>query len=541
MTPARGGRIADAILAAAMVAVPLASSSAFSDPYTTVKWYLVHVLAAVWLLVEVWVCRSAGWPAFVRRRPLVVGALAALAVWSALRGGPGRALGPLADRGACAALALCAAWHFARNRGRTLAMAAALALSAAATIAIGFAQAGGRALPTALAATEGPAALFGNVNMAAQFVGLALVLVLATPAEGDRRRRAAWNAVRLLLAAGGALYLYLLSSRSVLVALAVAALCLAWDRRSRRAIAATALVAALLALVWSRPWAGLDPALADKKATSIELRLAVWADTVAMIRDRPLGVGAGNFEHAFLPYQARGRLQPQEALVFRGPHNEYLRFLAEDGVLFCAVAAALVALLAARWRRSPAAPPDLRALVVGWGSFLAVEAAFQFPLALAFGALAAAIAAGGALAGVAEGPSPRVSRRWWMAGGTLASAALLAASFRVSASESLYAGGPDDLASQRRACALDPRNLPACVTAAWLEVRGREVAAAKERLHAVLAWAPHYPPALKLLGEIAAMEGSHAEACRRLTEYDALFRGQSTAHADAVRACAEAR
>ena len=47
-------RLADALVAAAMVAVPLASSSAFVDQYTTVKWYVVHALAAAWLLVEVW-------------------------------------------------------------------------------------------------------------------------------------------------------------------------------------------------------------------------------------------------------------------------------------------------------------------------------------------------------------------------------------------------------------------------------------------------------------------------------------------------------
>jgi hypothetical protein len=298
---------------------------------------------------------------------------------------------------------------------------------------------------------------------------------------------------------------------------------------------------ALLILVWGQPWGRLDPALAARKASSIQLRLAVWADTLAMIRDHPLGVGTGDFEHAFLPYQARGRLQPQEEVVFRGPHNEYLRLLAEDGVLFCAVAAGLAALLAVRGRRSPARSPGLRTLVVAWGTLLAVEAAFQFPLALAFGALAASMTVGAALAGVETGSPPPASRVPWIAGGTLAGALLLAASLRVAASEYLYVNAPDDLGSQRKACALDPRNLPACVTAAWLEVRAGDAPAAKARLAAVLGGAPHYPPALKLLGEIAALEGDDAEACRRLEEYDALFRGRSSVHASAEQACAEAR
>jgi hypothetical protein len=424
-----------------------------------------------------------------------------------------------------------------------LAIVAGLSISAAITIALGLAQASGRSLPAALTASEGPAALFGNVNMAAQFLGLALLLVLSTPAGRDGPRRMAWNVTRVALGVNGAAYLYVVSSRSVLLALAVSLWCVAWGNRPRRLVAVAAGTAgiALLAFVWWQPWAQRDPALAARKATSVELRLALWADTLEMIRNHPLGVGTGNFEQAFLPYQARGRLQPEEALVYRGPHNEYLRFVAEDGVLFCAVAAALAALLSLRWRRSPAPPPGLRTLVVAWGSFLAVEAVFQFPLALAFGALAASITVGAALAAVETDSGAKASRGAWIAGGTLASVLLLAASLRVAASEYLYVTAADDLGSQRRACALDPRNLPACVTAAWLEMREGDAPAAKDRLATVLSGAPHYPPALKLLGEIAAMEGDHAEACRRLGAYDALFRGRSSVHASATQACAEAR
>jgi hypothetical protein len=533
-------RIADGLVMAALVAVPLASSSLFADQYTTVKWYLVHLLAAAWLLVEVWVCRSAGWPAFVRERAVLVAGLAAVAAWSALRGGPERALAPLLDRAACAILALCAAWWFARNNGRTLPIAMGLAASAAITIAVGLAQAGGVPLPVALAATDGPAALFGNVNMAAQFIGLALLVVLPTPAATGSPWRRAWDALRIALAVSGALYLYLLSSRSVLIALAVAGVCVAWGTRRRfLPVAAGALGVALLALIWWQPWARLDPGVAVRKASSIDVRLFVWSDTARLIRDHPLGVGTSNFEHAFPPYQAQGRLPPWEALVFRGPHNEYLRFLAEDGAAFAALAVVLGALLWARWRASPAPSAGLRTLVVGWAAFLAVESLFQFPLALATGALAAALTVGGALAAAgAQAPSRNGP---WKIGGTLAAILVLAASLRVAYSEYLYVTRADDLSSQERACALDPRNLPACVTAAWLEVRAGAAPDAKTRLAGVLAATPHYPPALKLLGEIAVMEGDHAEACRRLGAYDALYRGESSVHAAAEKACAAAR
>ena len=83
--------------------------------------------------------------------------------------------------------------------------------------------------------------------------------------------------------------------------------------------------------------------------------------------------------------------------------------------------------------------------------------------------------------------------------------------------------------------------MPATTPPRNAEVREGDAPAAKARLASVLAGAPHYPPALKLKGEIADLEGDYAEACRRLGEYDALFRGQSSVHASAERTCAKGR
>ena len=261
MSPHLRGRIADGLLAAAMVAVPLASSSAFVDQYTTVKWYLVHVVAAAWLLLEVWVCRQRRMARLCARTAAGVRRLCGAGRVERAARGTGAGPGPLVDRGACAVLALCAFWHFARNGGRTLAIITGLSVSAAITIALGLAQASGRALPAALTAREGPAALFGNVNMTAQFLGLALLLVLSTPAAREGPRGVAWNAVRVALGLTGAAYLYVASSRSVLLALAVSVACVAWVNRRRRVLALAAMTAsmALLALAWWQPWRSAIP------------------------------------------------------------------------------------------------------------------------------------------------------------------------------------------------------------------------------------------------------------------------------------------
>ena len=526
------GAASDAMVCLAFAAVPLAVWPQLPDPYTTAKWYALHVLAAAWLVVEVWACGSRGWPRFVRENPAAVAALSALAAWSALRGGLAWGRSPATDRVACAVLVLCAAWHFARNGGRTGAVVAGTSTALLATIGLGLAQAAGVPLPPVLAAREGPAALFGNVNMAAQFVGLALVLVVpAMDARGGASRVAAF-----VLAASGAAYLYLLATRSVLLALAAAAAALAWSGRRRLYVAGVAAAAVVLALVWLDPGARLDPALVAQKAQSTRLRLALWEDTLTLVRHRPLGVGAGNFEHAILPFQAAGRLEPREDVAFRSPHDEYLRYLAEDGAPFVAVAAVAGALLVLRWRRA-APPPALRALVVGWGAFLAVESLFQFPLALATGALAMSATVGAAMAAGRE-DEPAGPRATWRLGATAVAVLLTVSSLRSARSEQLPAARPNDVAALARACALDPRNLPACVTAAWLDATSGRTEAARSRLQGMLAHAPSYPPAVKLLGEIELAGGERAAGCARLLAYDALYRGRSAAHARVVESCA---
>ena len=127
------------------------------------------------------------------------------------------------------------------------------------------------------------------------------------------------------------------------------------------------------------------------------MRLAVWSDTLRLVRDRPLGVGAGNFEQAFIPYALGGGTRPDEALVFRSPHNEYLRVLAEEGLVTSALLAALLLGLARALSRSPTvaswrSPPGR--LLASALVFLAIEAFFQFPFEMAFPSLTAAVALG---------------------------------------------------------------------------------------------------------------------------------------------------
>jgi O-antigen ligase len=532
--------VADAVVFVAFLAVPLAVWPAFWDQYVTVKWYVLEVLAACWLLAEAW-AGSGGWPRFVRENVALVLPAGALGLFSVLRSGPGAALAPLVERTAVLALALCAYWWLRRRQESLAPARAASALALAVVTAVGVAQALGRDPLAALNAGDGRGSTFGNANMAAQYAALALLLLLLDrPWPRPRWRRAG----EALVAATAAAWLLLLGTRSVILALGagLAAPLLLARRTAPRKAVAVAGVAAVVALAWLAAARFLDEDRHGRKAASAEHRLHVWSDTVRLVADHPLGVGAGRFEDAYRPYQATGRGFADEMQVYRHPHSEYLRVAAEEGLPLLLLVGALLVRLAvrvtqgARQRERPGLP-----LVAAGGAFLAVEATFQFPLALAFPALAAALLLGLALwhaEGAPEPPAAPSRPAAWRAATVLAALFLLWGSVRMARSEWLFVNARQDVDAQERACRLDPRNLPACVQGAWL--RGAtDLPGARAGLARVLRRAPHYPPAMKLLAQQALAAGDLQAACLYLTAYDTLFRGQSSLHGELAARCDE--
>jgi hypothetical protein len=534
---------ADVLAFAVFLVVPLAASPWFWDQFTTVKWYALEALSVLWFLVEVWRCGSSGWPSFVRDRWPVALLLGLLVLGSCLRGGLAWAGPALLDRASFVLLTLAAFWYFGRNRGRTGRLEAATGIAASFVVAVGLAQAMGGDPLAYLAGGDHRSAFFGNVNMAAQFQGFAVVLLTAGSRRAGGRRALGW--LREGLLALSVAWLYLLSCRSVLLGLSVAILALLLTKRlAARALARTLGLATMvvLSLLWLGPLIGPrsapapDPRPMADKATSTAIRLAVWRGTLGMIRDHPLGVGSANFGEAFIPYQLGLEQVSTGDLLFRTPHSELLRALAEEGIVFVVVVAFFLLSLLRALRRAFHATPEGSsppALLVAGFPFLAVEAFFQFPFGTAYGCLMAAVLLGLALAQVdrpAASTWARAARWSWRLAGTtvaFAAAVLLA---RDVASEWLFVNLHQDLGAQDAACRLDPRNLPACVTAAWLQGAEGDRPGARARLVRVLEDAPYYHPAIRLLGEIAIRDGDRQGACLYLWVYDQLFRGRSAVH-----------
>jgi hypothetical protein len=285
------------------------------------------------------------------------------------------------------------------------------------------------------------------------------------------------------------------------------------------------------------------PGALDAKWHSLDVRLALWRATLQMIRDRPLGVGSGNFVHAFIPYQDRDDLLRDESLLFSSPHDEYLRVLAEEGVVACALITVLLLRVLGALRRSPVIAGGrsregalLGAMIV----FTAVESALQFPFALASGCLMVTAMLGLALSCLEPDPGatvpPRPSGPWRAAAAAVA-AVMAVVLCRVAASEYLFVNGKGVEGAQDRACRLNPRNVAACVDAAWLHARRGEGGIARAGLLEVLDRSPHYPPAIKLLGELALVLGDRDAGCRYLRRYDELVAGRSSLHGRLMADC----
>jgi O-antigen ligase len=535
------------VLAVPLVA--LAVSPAFVDPYTSVKWYALEATAAVWLLGERLVCGGRGLGSFVRWTWIGWLALAGWIAISASKRGAAWAVAPLVARASFGAIAVASYWSFRRTGLRLGALRGSVGATASIVLTLGLLQmAGLRTLPW-LAGGDQRSATFGNVNMAAQSVGLSLVVLLSrSPGPGEALRRRIPVEV---LGAFGFAYVVLAGTRSVALALLAAFAVLAFVHRSAMSLVRAGVALAVAAVVLAGPTMSTDAdAPPSSKAASARWRLAVWGDTLDLVRDHPLGVGASNFEHAFIPYALAGRSRPGEQLVFRSPHNDYLRLLAEDGVPAAILLLALGLLLVRELYRAPAIGrwrSDVGALLASGGAFLAVEAFFQFPFEMAFPALLAAVLLGLAFAAIDTRGEPTVplgektSRSW---AGTLVvivlAVSIIPGALRNAMAEVLFATR-DDLASLERACAHDPRRVDACTDAAWLRSRAGDHSTARQLLEGVLVHSPHYFPAIKLLAEDRWAAGDREAGCRYARAYEALLGGASSLGRRLAQGCGSRR
>lgn len=120
----------------------------------------------------------------------------------------------------------------------------------------------------------------------------------------------------------------------------------------------------------------------EGKQGSAQYRLEVWKKTIEMSFDFPSGIGVNNFEFGFLPYKRESKIQNITWEVDKSPHNEFVRFLAEEGwIAFVFLLAGSVFLIVAISRSIFAGTMSFqqRFIVIALPEFI-----FQFPTEMFF-------------------------------------------------------------------------------------------------------------------------------------------------------------
>jgi hypothetical protein len=371
---------------------------------------------------------------------------------------------------------------------------------------------------------------FGHTNMAAQFVGLSLLLLWSIP-----RPAKGWPWLPLLTSVVSLAYLVFSRGRSALLAFALGAglmVCQAFwsankkDRLRYLALGGGALFFSGLLLAGIQLSKGKTPgeiisfSLFSGKSPLTYYRKDVWTQTVKMIQAHPLGVGVDRFAFEFLPFHKQGTTLSYLDLATT-PHNEILRYLAEDGIPLSLLFLSAYAWLFWRWRK---ARGTQLWVLAGPLIFLFSEMVFQFPLQIAPTVFLFALIVGAALAEVWRARPVKASKplQLWFA---LFLLAFFVVGGRAIASRVLERSVDQEWA--KVGCRMVPSNWAACLNYVRVLLKNREYPQAREEVQAVLAAEPQNYAAMRHMAVVAQRQGDRLEACFYLWKYTETFNGQS--------------
>ncbi|MBY0273372.1 MAG: O-antigen ligase family protein [Alphaproteobacteria bacterium] len=221
---------------------------------------------------------------------------------------------------------------------------------------------------------------FGNINLASEYVTFSMVFLLG-------RLTRIWQKLQtsFFLNFASALsisYVYLTSSRSTYIAIILMNfLFTVLNIRQKKEIIKIIIMALIfigLIVLIKYLYPSPSPDLALLKDFSF--RWALYINTLKMLVDIPFGVGIGQYEFASLPFL--GDLFPEfnERKIFHSPHNEFLRYLSEDGVILSLLFFFLgSSLIYTFWKKIRKAFQE-HTIFLYFSIVLFVQSLFQFPL-----------------------------------------------------------------------------------------------------------------------------------------------------------------
>lgn len=384
------------------------------------------------------------------------------------------------------------------------------------------------AIPTWATAPSFPLRIsfsFGNPNITAELVGLGIVSCWTYP-WSSKWKSVIFRSMCLL----GFFYCLLLNSRAVLVG-SVVAISVYEFLFSQRLFRRIVVIITGLLLSWmfidpTSPAFSWQPhfkgSSVEPKVASIKIREARWRNTAEIIRQKPFGIGPGNFEFGYMPYARAVVDDPEiiDGLIIRSPHNGFLELASESGwsALF------FLLVMGVLWWKNSWRLANINLAAHGWtcamAAFLMVDAVFAFPMELPHTFFAGVIIFVAGLSG-----DSIKCKRWlsdWFRFGLLILVFVFSA-LVVSAKiiESWY---PWNSQLTRIGCHLNPNNWQLCLLAAENSFADGDGNLSGEILIDVLDHRPENFEALKVGANILLASGAPQEACPLMDKLEKTFK-----------------
>lgn len=383
-----------------------------------------------------------------------------------------------------------------------------------------------------------PYLTFGNINLSSEFIGFSLAFQFGFLFRAWQKKQK--SRPLNLLAALSLTYIYITNCRSVFIgSFLIIIFSMILNRKMFKENIKIIILAVVFVFSIKKIILFLYPDMIFitfvEKGSSA--RWLIYTNTLQMILENSLGVGVGQFEYASLPYL--GSLFPtlNEWLLFSTPHDEFLRYLAEDGIIFSvSVFLFFISLLYFSWK-------EIKKVVISqphivcFFIMLFTQALFQFPLLDPLPYFMTALMVGYFFYLLPIGKlkyelkqAPRVA----LIGINGLATFLIVAFFSAKYISLNY---PYNEFLNKLACSYGNRNWLACLNVSHSYLSKADYDKAESYAVRTLEWQPLNYQGLKLLGFSHLYRGNRRKACQLFHKFDSLFQNQSSLHKVILEEC----
>lgn len=369
---------------------------------------------------------------------------------------------------------------------------------------------------------------FGNENMAAQFFGLAIIATLRNTFIQKNRWMKGISCLLFIL------FTFLLiktECRSILIGIGLGCSFYAvmqLDHYRKRVLIGSIFIG-LIAI----------PLLIFMRPRTTNHRLDMWQNAVTIAKDYPLGIGRGKFGFYHTLYQQEDQVHPRmEGLIERTPHNEFFKYLAEEGWLYVCLVFLLIGsfLYAARHSLLKSFQSNEKTQIMGaFTLLLFVEACLQFPFELALPYLMLSIVAGYFLSLVQN--QKKISVPFWAALPLFI--VFLTISIFLWLSDLAYGAKRTDSAFVARACTYSPYAWRTCEIHLMYLLQQKKTPEAIDLALTHLELRPYNFLTLYRLGQAYMESGEKGLACKLAWFHDRLFYHKSKLRKFVLNQCPE--